>query len=150
MLDPKRIRPPQILFSLIIIAVALNFAFRPADIVAPWGRFLGAGLFFAGMTVMSAARMQFKKHSTPVRHSEQPVKLVTDGLFAYSRNPMYVGALTMCFGLALWIGTWPFFLIPFVLFILLHFVFIPWEEKLMAELFKEQYNEYVKRHRRWL
>ena len=150
MLDPKRVRPPHILFLMIAAAALLNSFLRPVNVIPAWGHVLGAGLFFIGMAGLSAARMQFKKHATPVRHSETPVTLVTDGLFAYSRNPMYVGALTMCFGLALWVGTWPFFLIPALLLILLKFVFIPWEEKLMAELFGEQYNEYVKRHRRWL
>jgi protein-S-isoprenylcysteine O-methyltransferase Ste14 len=44
-----------------------------------------------------------------------------------------------------------FFLIPpVVFFLLMNFVLVPFEEKLMTEHFGEPYSEYRRRVRRWL
>ncbi len=99
---------------------------------------------------MAWARILFDKRKTPALHSETPKELVTDGPFKFTRNPLYVGGLTFLLGVGISVGTLPFLIVPFIMFGLLQWVYIPWEEKLMAELFKDQYINYKKTTRRWI
>jgi len=77
-------------------------------------------------------------------------KLVTRGPFRYTRNPMYLGLVLMAFGFALYFGTWPFYAVPVLLFLLCNFVFIPFEEAKMQRQFTDQYTDYLRRVRRWV
>ena len=145
---PQKIRPPHYFQALMVMATLLQLIFKPARMVGPiW---LGAVIFTAGFTIMLCAVRLFGRHQTPVRHSEQPAAVVTEGLYRFTRNPMYVGVLLFLIGIGITIGTWPFVIVPVAMFLILHFYFIPWEEKTMEKLFGEQYLAYKKRVRRWL
>ena len=77
-------------------------------------------------------------------------KLVTRGPFRFTRNPMYLGLFLMSLGVAFFMGAWPFFAVPPLVFLLCHFVFIPYEEAKMTRLHGVPYTEYRARVRRWI
>ncbi|HLF18384.1 MAG TPA: isoprenylcysteine carboxylmethyltransferase family protein [Candidatus Omnitrophota bacterium] len=147
-LDPQKIRPPHYLLACLIMATLLQLYFKPARIIGPF--WLGVILFAAGIVIVRSALNLFGKHQTPVRHSEQPAALVTGGLYRFTRNPMYVGMELLMLGLGFMAGTWAYLAIPVVMFLILQIIFIPWEEKRMEELFKEEYIKYRQKVRRWL
>jgi len=99
---------------------------------------------------MMLAYNLFMKYDTPVRHNEKPRHLVTEGIYRYSRNPMYVAGGLIFLGIATLLGTWPFFLAWAAMGLVLDQVFIPWEEKGMEQLFGEDYVNYKKSIRRWI
>jgi protein-S-isoprenylcysteine O-methyltransferase Ste14 len=76
--------------------------------------------------------------------------LVVSGPFRFSRNPMYVGIVLLALGIGFGFGTPPFFAVPLIMFLLLHFAFVPFEEAKMQRQFGDQYAEYRRRVRRWL
>ena len=96
------------------------------------------------------AHQLFTKHKTSVRHDQTPIVFVLEGPYRFTRNPMYVGGLIMFLGIAVMAGTWPFLAVPVVMLIILDKVFIPWEERTMTELFKDEYRAYLIRTRRWI
>ncbi|THJ15533.1 MAG: hypothetical protein CAF42_014945 [Nitrospira sp. CG24B] len=63
---------------------------------------------------------------------------------------MYVGVVVSLLGLALWVGSWPFYIAVPVTFLFLNFFHIPREERLLREVFSEQYRVYSTEVRRWL
>ena len=77
-------------------------------------------------------------------------KLVTDGPFRFTRNPMYSGLILTSLGVAFYFGTLPFFVVPVLVFLLCNFVFIPFEEAKMLRQHSDQYTEYLARVRRWV
>jgi len=77
-------------------------------------------------------------------------KLVTDGPFRFTRNPMYSGLILASLGVAFYFGTLPFFVVPVLVFLLCNFVFIPFEEAKMLRQHSDQYTEYLARVRRWV
>ena len=150
MIDPRKIRPPHIVFVLYLMAGAVHFFVKLERVVPPVYHVPGAIMFLAGLGFMSWAYRLFVKHGTPVKHSEVPCKFVTEGPYRWTRNPMYVGGIVMFFGIALLIGSWPFLVVPVVLFYILDKIYIPWEERIMEELFKDEYKEYFKKTQRWV
>jgi protein-S-isoprenylcysteine O-methyltransferase Ste14 len=77
-------------------------------------------------------------------------KLITPGLYAFSRNPMYLSELTFWFGWALFYGSIPV-LIAFLLgFAAFNFAVVPYEERDLEKRFGEAYRQYKQAVPRWL
>jgi protein-S-isoprenylcysteine O-methyltransferase Ste14 len=78
--------------------------------------------------------------------------LVTQGPFAYVRNPLYIGNIFMYFGISIMSNS----LFPFLqIFSILYFTFqyhyiIAEEESFLKEKFREKYEEYCKEINRFL
>lgn len=81
---------------------------------------------------------------------EEPMKMVSTGLYKYSRNPMYLGVITTVaaegvyfqYSILLWYAL--------ALFIIFTMVIVFIEEPHLEEKFGEEYRNYKKRTRRWL
>ena len=77
-------------------------------------------------------------------------KLVTTGLFRFSRNPMYLGMLLALTGWVIWLGAWSAMLAP-ALFIWIMTAFqIKPEERSLQLKFGDQFTLYRTRTRRWI
>ena len=75
---------------------------------------------------------------------------MTSGLFAYSRNPIYLGFTIALIGVAIVLGNL-FALDGLLAFIFAtNFWYIPFEEVAMENQFREDYLAYKKKVRRWL
>jgi len=75
---------------------------------------------------------------------EREDTLVTTGIYAYTRNPMYFGATIMIFG---WFLVFPFtfILISTLLFSILFYVTAKWEEKQLSMEFGKEYLKYKRK-----
>jgi protein-S-isoprenylcysteine O-methyltransferase Ste14 len=77
-------------------------------------------------------------------------KLVTSGLYRYSRNPMYVGVVMILTGESLFfqsVDLWWYLLIIFIAFNLFIILF---EEPRLRKDFGEEYKKYRRTVRRWI
>ena len=115
------------------------------------GRWYLTGLvpIAVGVAIVLAAARQFFKAATNIVPLTESTTLVTGGMFAATRNPMYAGMLCGLIGTALLLnGYLPWLVIvPFALII--RTLFIRPEEALMEETFGEEYVAYKSRVRRW-
>jgi len=118
---------------------------------AGWPLWLGAALMLAGF--MLDLWVIYYQH-TVGRGTPSPLvptqRLVTEGPFAYSRNPMYVGTLTLYTGLALVVGLVAMLAIVALGALLVHAYVVLVEEKEMEARFGADYREYKRRVPRWL
>ena len=62
---------------------------------------IGAVIVLAGLVTTSAGRRALIKGGTNVNPSLPTTQLVTDGVFGYTRNPLYVGISVALCGIAL-------------------------------------------------
>ena len=81
---------------------------------------------------------------------EEPVKMVSSGLYKYSRNPMYLGVITTVAGQGIFFQYSILLWYAISLFIIFTLVVIFIEEPHLEEKFGEEYKSYKKRTRRWL
>ena len=105
-----------------------------------------------GIGVLVSAVASFRKQKTTVNplDIEKASSLVISGVFKYSRNPMYLGMVFILLSIAL-----QFNLIGGIILTLLFAIFITRfqiipEEVVMEKLFKEEFDSYKKKTRRWL
>jgi protein-S-isoprenylcysteine O-methyltransferase Ste14 len=81
---------------------------------------------------------------------EEPPKLVRQGLYRFSRNPMYVGVLLAVFGQALVFGSPGVAVYGAVLWMCFHLVVVLLEEPHLRKQRGPCYDEYYRQVPRWL
>jgi len=81
---------------------------------------------------------------------DAPKRLVVRGLYRYTRNPMYVGALTVILGWALFFRATAMLLYAIVVGIIFHLFIVLYEERHLRREFGSEYDDYRSRVGRWL
>lgn len=96
--------------------------------------------------------VEFYRQSTSI-NPHQPYhasRLVTNGIYNISRNPMYLGLLMILIGYGFYLGNiLVLFMIPLFVRYMNRYQIIP-EEKVMQEKFGKEFNKYKSEVRRWL
>ncbi|MBL1321213.1 MAG: isoprenylcysteine carboxylmethyltransferase family protein [Methylophaga sp.] len=120
-------------------------------ITAPWNNiglvFVILGLSSDGMSLVQF----FRAHTTmnPI-HPENTDKLVTTGMYRFTRNPMYVGLVLLLLGWAIFLGSLlPFIMLPIFMVVMTKQQIIP-EEHILEHKFGQQYRDYKLAVKRWL
>ncbi|MBN1690993.1 MAG: isoprenylcysteine carboxylmethyltransferase family protein [Dehalococcoidia bacterium] len=112
----------------------------------PWNIILGLILLVPGVSMMSWTYIQFfKARGTPVPINP-PLKLITTGLYAYSRNPMLMGIFLVFFGVGVLTGSPSLTLLYSPLLVLFFYFQITRVEEIEMEMkFGQAYREYKHR-----
>jgi len=111
-------------------------------------------VLLAGLSAWLGVRgvMDFRRARTTVdpRYPASASTLVAEGVYRYSRNPMYLGLVLLLGGWALYLQSLAALaLLPgFVGY--LHYFQIRPEEQALEARFGEQFSDYRRRVRRWL
>ncbi len=146
----NKMSPPTLMLFCVLGMIALHW-FLPLLPFSNWvPLLLGVGFIGFGLVMAFGAEGQFRRNGTTVDHLGMPSKLVNDGWFKYSRNPMYLSFALVLAGAWLSLGS-----ISPILGILIYFVlteqwYIRPEEKRIAEKFGNTYAAYKRQTRRWL
>jgi protein-S-isoprenylcysteine O-methyltransferase Ste14 len=130
--------------------LVLHFAIPIAVLIPFPYTYLGIPVMLAGLLLAIAASRAFRAAGVSVQLHGGTPRLVTEGAFRYSRNPMYVGMLLWILGLAMLLGTLSPFLFVLLVFVLLNFSIVPMEEHYLRQLHPAEYTVYEGRVRRWL
>jgi len=76
-------------------------------------------------------------------------KLVTTGLFAHCRNPLYVGNILMFGGLLVIVDRWPVYVLGGAFIVVTYIAMVAAEERFLAQKFGAAYEDYCARVNRW-
>lgn len=109
-------------------------------------------IFCCGLLIILFSGYSFRKANTTVNPitPENSTQLVTTGLYALSRNPMYIGFLTWLLACAIFIGSVVNLLFFPLYIILANKLYIIPEEKALEKIFENKFKDYKKRVRRWI
>lgn len=77
-------------------------------------------------------------------------KLVIGGMYAYVRNPMIIGVLTVLIGESLILTSINIFIWAVIFFVINNIYFLLYEEPNLEKKFGEEYREYKKNVPRWI
>ncbi len=147
----RNIPPP--LWALLLLAATYYLTLAPGlrDFPILPTRPIGLIVMAAALTLSFTAMAQFWRARTQILPTSPTNNaLVTNGVFALTRNPMYLGLTVFCLGAALWFGRPPMLLAPLVMFAIANWVFIPFEEAKMRRQFGDAFDAYCGRVRRWI
>jgi protein-S-isoprenylcysteine O-methyltransferase Ste14 len=142
---------PQTYLLVSIVGIALLHLMLPGArwLELPWS-LIGLVPLAGGAALILLADRAVTRAGTTVEPFEEPSALITNGVFAWSRNPMYVGMVLILFGIAVLVGSLTPFLVPAGFAVLMDRRFIRPEERMLATKFGAQWDAYRARVRRWL
>ena len=144
--------PPVVVFLSFGLFMYIMNAFLPVGNFDFFGRkYLMMALLLISVCIGVIALFLFFRFKTTIDPSnpKKTSKLVTSGIYQYSRNPMYLGLLLLLLTWGLWLGNAFNILLAagFVMY-MNRFQVIP-EEKILFDLFGKEYAQYCTLVRRW-
>jgi protein-S-isoprenylcysteine O-methyltransferase Ste14 len=104
----------------------------------------------AGFAIMMFAWWQFRDREVAICPTAATDRLICDGVYRFTRNPMYLGIVFMLTGVATFYGTLPFYTAALVFFIVMDRFFCRYEEEKLLRTFGQAYAAYRSNVRRWL
>ncbi|NSX56483.1 methyltransferase family protein [Parasulfitobacter algicola] len=111
---------------------------------------LSAILLGGGIIIFFMAVIQFRRHQTTIIPHQEASNLITQGIYKWSRNPIYVADTLILAGLILrWDAVLSLPLIPIFVWIIERRFVIP-EENRLRRKFRADFARYEKKTRRWV
>jgi protein-S-isoprenylcysteine O-methyltransferase Ste14 len=146
-------RPPLIVLVTLLAAFVLDYIYPQGHMARTAGslRYLAAGIaLLCAVLALGAAATEMRKAKTNIPTWEPTLALVTTGIYARTRNPIYLAFIIFLIGIGMLFNSdWLFvLLIPFVLII--HFGVIKREEAYLLARFGAPYANYMKQTPRYV
>ncbi len=110
----------------------------------------GILLIGAGFALILWSASHFRKAQTPIHPRRKPTALITDGPFAFSRNPIYLGMAFIALGWGWWLGAISALMMVPLFMLLIQRRFIEGEELHVGKAMGAAWDDYTRRTRRWL
>lgn len=145
----------NLIFTIIVpgtVAVYVPvFVFSHADAKVSVGAVAGAILLLSGGAIYLWCLWDFASfgRGTPAP-IDPPKHLVVRGLYRYTRNPMYVGVLSVIFGWAVLFHSLPLAGYGLCVAACFHLFVVLYEEPQLTRVFGPSYLQYCSRVSRWL
>lgn len=114
--------------------------------IAEWA---GVGLLAAGLALMLASLISFGQSFRVGIDTDRPDKLVTSGVFAFTRNPIYVAFAAILLGQFLIFPNWILLAYTAGGFWLFHRQVLR-EEDYLQQHYGKEYSQYCERVRRYI
>lgn len=150
---PGVIAPPPLLFAgALAVGLALDFlVFRvPTGLPGALRYGLASLCIVVGGVLVIGALTGFRRAGTNPEPWKPSTAIVTSGVYAYTRNPMYLAMALVYLAIAIAFDTAValFLLVP--LLVVVHYGVICREERYLEARFGEEYRRYKQRVRRWI
>lgn len=144
---------PAILFGgVILLMIGADYLWPIGENFTNIMRLIASLLMASALLIGSLGIKEFLKVKTTINPEkpETTTTLVTDRIYAISRNPMYLALLLILVGILFLLANPALFLGP-VFFILYmgRFQITP-EERAMQKIFGDEYHAYCRKVRRWI
>ncbi len=140
--------PPLIPLAILLAACALQWL-APLGLLANLGQGLRAGtglaIAIAGIAIAASGRRALVRRGTNVNPFQPSTALATEGIYRYTRNPMYDGGTLILTGIGVVFALdWIFPLLVLGL-VTLHFGVVRREEEYLARKFGDEYRRFQAR-----
>lgn len=143
--------PPPLIFVIgMVIGYAIQHRFPASLEESEYLNLFGKFLITVGIFILGYALYLFFKAKTEIEPWKPTSSIITTGLFAYSRNPIYAAFCITTVGLGLIFNNmWMLIsFIPSAIFV--YHLAIKKEERYLEQKFGDEYLEYKQKVRRWL
>jgi protein-S-isoprenylcysteine O-methyltransferase Ste14 len=141
---------PPVIVLVSLLTMLLIYFVLPGFTIIPYPYDLtGIIIAFWGFIIMGKSWELFQKYQLDLGYNK-PEKIITEGIYSRTRNPMYVGMFMLLLGFGVSFGNLFTTLEPLVFLLILNFYHIPKEEALMKETFGETYLRYCHSVKRWI
>lgn len=138
---------------LAAIAVTIGFALETryeTTIGIPYTFLIGVTTCGVGLLIIFLTKKQFRKHKQKSSLGNAPDTLITDGIFSYSRNPIYLGMVVIVCSFGILFDSWWLIGSGLLAALFMHTILILPEEAFLQKMFPIEFGVYKKKVRRWI
>jgi len=126
--------------TIIWLLATIYSVFLPLQVGTTWF-YIGLVVFLLGLAALTTATVNFA--TAPL---DEPI---TQGIYCYSRHPMYLAMFLIYLGTSIASASWLFFLFAITAVALIHPEAVL-EERYCLEKYGDSYREYTNRAPRWV
>ena len=137
--------PPIILATTIALGSVLQWLWPIgllATAIQTWRIPVGVAVILAGVLLAATGRRTLVRLGTNVSPLQPTTALATDGVFGWTRNPLYSGGMLVIFGIALVFALDLLLLLIVPSLLVLHFGVVKREEEYLERKFGHRYRIY--------
>lgn len=130
----------------------LSAALPTAAFLLPGSLLVAIAFAFVGGAIALSGVFAFRRHSTTTNpmSPDKAESIVTDGIYRFTRNPMYVGLTLALVGWAIFLENAAALLVPPLFVVYMTYFQIKPEERALLEKFGRTYADYMAVVRRWV
>ena len=149
---PVRFPPPLIYVAFLFAGWGLGTLVNepPLGLSTEIRRGGAFALIILGLLIEMAALTRFRRLGTPPEPWKATTALATDGLYAFSRNPIYLGFGLIYLGFAAAMDSWTALAMVLPCMVVVDRFVVLSEERYLAGRFGAEWDAYRSRVRRWL
>ena len=143
--------PPPIL--VLILITSNYFSQNRLEIIyLPYKYSTSVSILLVGSLILINPVFKFIKSKTTVNpvKFKKVNKLVTSGIYKYSRNPMYLGMILIIISTSIFYLNYYSVVTPFIFYFWINRFQIKREEIFLKEKFGKEYLSYMSKTRRWI
>ena len=147
-----KVPPPVVAFLSAVLMWLISRALPSWSFVFPARNLFVLTVAIAGAVTAGLGLRSFVRARTTVNPTkpDSSSSLVVSGVYAFTRNPMYLGLLLLLTAWAIFLSNVAvFLLLPVFIYYMNRFQIVP-EEEALASLFGRDFVAYKSRVRRWL
>ena len=137
--------PPIILVTTIALGSVLQWLWPIgllATAIQTWRIPAGVAVILAGVLLAATGRRTLVRLGTNVSPLRPTTALATDGVFGWTRNPLYSGGMLVIYGIALVFALDWLLLLIVPSLLVLHFGVVKREEEYLEQKFGDRYRSY--------
>ena len=143
--------PPPLYFVLpLLVLLGVEWFAPTRTLPRPWSWLFGISFVVLGIVLNMAGAMTQRRAGTDFLPDHPSTKIVSTGVYSWTRNPMYLGFALITAGLALLANSWWALAAVPVGAILVQTQVIVREERYLERKFGAEYVNYKTRVRSWL
>ena len=146
------LRLPPVLPALFTLSGALvhRLVWQFELMSAPWAVISGVVIMALAVLMFAAAVLTLRRHGESPDVGKPTREVVSDGIYAGSRNPIYLSFLLFVFGCGCLANSLAVLLAVVPSFAVLNWWTVPREERYLRRRLGDEYGAYCARVRRWL
>lgn len=147
-----KIPPPLIFASFLVVGIAIDRLLTRWTTTVPVVPRYAMGLFLCvgGVALVAWALGLFRRAGTRPEPWQPSSALVVEGVYRYTRNPMYVGMAALYAALALILDSVTALVLGLPLILVIDRAVIAREERYLITRFGDEYRRYMHQVRRWI
>ena len=143
--------PPPLVYLIVILTTYGVHYFWPIGIGnLPVLKYIGAVAIVLGFCVVIVAYRSFEQAETHILPWKPTTKIVSTGIYRYSRNPMYAGFCLVQIGIGIFVNSLWILITFIVSAFVVYEIAIKKEEGYLETKFGEEYVQYRNNVRRWM
>ncbi len=142
--------PAALLAGALLAGFILDFIWPIGFVPAGYSLPVGFALIFVAVNLMTFAAREMIRIKTTLSMQTPATDLATENAFAWSRNPIYLGMVLLCGGVAVFTNSLWTLLLTLALAVVLQKGVIEPEEAYLERRFGQRYLAYKARVRRWI